>query len=121
MRGGKHFVVPVVAARGGLAANRTNGHVIEHVFVIAHLKQFLAHFFDVRGNRNEITGRETDQNVPVTVPLVRDDGTVVLLEGELERIVRIQEFIEVEGAFAHHRAHLTQKPHSFPESTRNLL
>jgi hypothetical protein len=83
------LVVLVVTARGRFSDFLADGYVGEGVLVVAHLEQLLSHFFYVSGDRYEVTGGETEQNVTVAEPLVSDDRAVVRLERQLDRIVGV--------------------------------
>jgi hypothetical protein len=83
------LVVLVVTARGRFSDFLADGYVGEGVLVVAHLEQLLSHFFYVSGDRYEVTGGETEQNVTVAEPFVGDDRAVVRLERQLDRIVGV--------------------------------
>jgi hypothetical protein len=83
------LVVLVVTARGRFSDFLADGYVGEGVLVVAHLEQLLSHFFYVSGDRYEVTGGETEQNVTVAEPFVGDDRAVVRLESQLDRIVGV--------------------------------
>lgn len=58
--------------------------------MVPDLKQFLSHFPNMRRNGDEKPRTETDQDITIAEPSVRDDVSVVLLKGELNGIVGVE-------------------------------